>query len=96
MDNNYIMFLNKLQIFLMTGETPVLYCEKGSPRPDKSGRTITKMDSHFHGNDREDKKLITPTLILPHQGGGNVRKEKFRIFFNLDLFLFLRFLVFFC
>jgi len=33
------------------------------------------MDSHFHGNDREDKKLITPTLILPPQGGGNLKEK---------------------
>jgi len=41
------------------------------------------MDSHFHGNDRGgsgndrgDKKLITPTLNLPPQGGGDMGKRK--------------------
>jgi len=89
---------------------------KRLPRFLKSLAT-TEIDSHFHGNDREGKKLITPTLVLPPQGGGDMGKRKdgldesspyigktkkivlekgkFRMFFSLNRFFFLRLLVFF-
>jgi len=52
-------------------------CKQGLPRPDKSGLEMTEgwipiprfHKDRFHGNDREDKKLITPTLILPPRRG---------------------------
>ena len=66
------------------------------------GKMREDIDSHFHGNDRggsgnerkEKKKQMgtihrAPTL-------GKIRKEKERFNLNLNRFLFLRFLVFFC
>jgi len=34
------------------------------------GKIREDIDSRFRGNDREDKKLITPTLVFTPQGGG--------------------------
>jgi len=33
---------NILKYFLMMGKMPVMYCEKGLPRPDKSGLAMTE------------------------------------------------------
>ena len=47
--------------------------EDGSPLPDQVEDKLRGNDRRNGGNDR--RKHSTPTLVLPPQGGGNIRIE---------------------